>query len=410
MDSKKPAEVAKTTRAPHTRHEAKSSKPRLPEGARARTRAQAKNEAHDDALAAYIAAIGQVPLLSAEEESRAAMAIQDIEEKCWVHLLQRKACVDFLRVEACTNGQDELEKLCSTLSARAQPAQRQQVAAHLRVLDEDKALLGRLLRHCEKSMSGERKQAFVATAFALRKEAERRRNDFVTSNLRLVVSVAKKFHHHRLSLNDLIQEGNIGLLKSVQRFDPHKGFRFSTYAHWWIRQAIERSIMNKGCQIRLPVHVYEQRRELAKAKHELEQSFGREPSLRELSNALGMSAVRVDELMRTVPSEPQSLDEPFADDEGRTLMETLTDPRYVSIDVMVSCVDDARSIRDAMDELTPMERDIINRRFGLHLGEDETLEEIGKSYRLSRERVRQIQVKGLRKIADYCAEPGEATA
>lgn len=376
-------------------------------------------DAHDDALAAYISAIGRIPLLSAEDESKAAMELQRVEEACWMHLLQSKQCLDFLGIELISVGEPELANRISALSSTSKSSASAKHAASislsdvafaLRVFDEEKKLFRRTMQIIEKEKAKASTLQFLRKAKSLNREAQRRRNDFVTSNLRLVVSVAKKFHHHRLSLNDLIQEGNIGLLKSVQRFDPHKGFRFSTYAHWWIRQAIERSIMNKGCQIRLPVHVYEQRRELAKAKHDLEQSMGREPTPTELSEALGVSLSRVVDLMQTVPSEPQSLDEPIGDDEGRLLMETILDPQYVAVDEMVSCVDDARSVREAMANLSPMERDIINRRFGLSLGEDETLEEIGRSYRLSRERVRQIQVKGLRKIAEFCADPSPVLA
>ena len=377
---------------------------------------RAGSEAHDDALAAYISAIGRIPLLSAEDESKAAMEIQRVEESCWMHLLQSKKCRDFLGSELVIVGELELaEKISALPSTPKKSAAGKQSASPstsfteaaftLRVFDEEKKLLRRTMQNIGTEKTETSSSQFLREAKCLYREAQRRRNDFVTSNLRLVVSVAKKFHHHRLSLNDLIQEGNIGLLKSVQRFDPHKGFRFSTYAHWWIRQAIERSIMNKGCQIRLPVHVYEQRRELAKAKHDLEQSMGRAPDPTELSKALGVPLSRVVDLMQTVPSEPQSLDEPVGDDEGRLLMETILDPQYVAVDEMVSCVDDARSVREALANLSPMERDIINRRFGLSLGDDETLEEIGKSYRLSRERVRQIQVKGLRKIAEFCADP-----
>ena len=371
-------------------------------------------EAHDDALAAYISAIGRIPLLSAEQESAAAIEIQRTEEMCWEHLLLNQTCRGYLGQRIHEQGEWKIEErlraLCdlSKSKSRAKSASlslRNEIACALRILDEEKKLLRQAFEHVAHERGGTGQAKFLSKAKSLMREAQRRRDSFVTSNLRLVVSVAKKFHHHRLSLNDLIQEGNIGLLKSVQRFDPHKGFRFSTYAHWWIRQAIERSIMNKGCQIRLPVHVYEQRRELAKAKHELEQNLGREPNATELSDALGVPLARVVDLMQTVPSEPQSLDEPFGDDEGRLLMETILDPHYVAVDEMVSCVDDARSVCDALATLSPMERDIINRRFGLSLGADETLEEIGRSYRLSRERVRQIQVKGLRKIADFCADP-----
>jgi len=217
-----------------------------------------------------------------------------------------------------------------------------------------------------------------------------------------VVSVARRFHHFRMPLIDLIQEGNLGLIKSVHRFDHRKGFRFSTYAHWWIRQAIERAIMNKGAQVRLPVHVFDARREVAKVTRELTFSLGREPDLAEIAKALGMAESKLHDVLASVPRDPQSLDDPIGDDEDRTLAEAIA-CEGPSPDEQVIALDEERRAKRLLTRLSPMEVDIITRRYGLKNDEDETLEEIGKSYRLSRERVRQIQVQGLKKI-QRCVE------
>ena len=235
-----------------------------------------------------------------------------------------------------------------------------------------------------------------------RARALRIRNNFVRANLRLVVSVARRFHHYRMPFIDLIQEGNLGLIKSVHRFDDRRGFRFSTYAHWWIRQAIERAIMNKGAQVRLPVHIFDARREVAKAARELSQRYGREPSTEELSELIGVPLDKLRDILKAVPRDPVSLDDPVGDDEDRTLGETIAASEESMPDEQVIASEQAVSVRRLLGRLSPMEIDIIERRFGLVCDRDETLEQIGHSYNLSRERVRQIQVQGLKKMHKAC--------
>jgi RNA polymerase primary sigma factor len=390
----------------------------------------------DPLLGDYLAALGKIPLLTAEEELDLACRLRNAEERCWTLLLTLPEAVDHLLGEHPFKGTPEIPDGLRKLQSRIQrggaahvgSARRQkafadaiaQVAERIRHRDDDRRMIEDALsvlkpiaitpRPGEKNadrrkrtMAERKRRAQLFKEIeAERGRALRIRDRFVSSNLRLVVSVARKFHHHRLPLIDLIQEGNLGLIKSVHRFDHHKGFRFSTYAHWWIRQSIERAIMNKGAQVRLPVHVFDSRREIAKMTREFRQTMGRESSKPELAKALQMPERKLEELLRAVPREPISLHDPVGDDEDRNLGEVLYDASQPVPDDQVISVQTRRQIRAVLNLLSPMERDIIERRFGFHAQSDETLEEIGKSYNLSRERVRQIQVQGLQKMRRIC--------
>jgi RNA polymerase sigma factor (sigma-70 family) len=333
-----------------------------------------KRRTKDESLAGYLSGLGRVPLLTGEGEWAIARTLREHELACWDRLLAVDGVRAWLRTQTVVALEPEL---------RDDPAL---TSVALRAADDDRLLVDAALAAFPDPVTQKH-----------RKKALDVRNQFVRANLRLVVSVAGRFHHHRMPMIDLIQEGNIGLIKSVHRFDPEKGFRFSTYAHWWIRQAIERAIMNKGSQVRMPVHVFDARREVHKATRCLQQSLGRDPTIEELIKETHMTPEKLHEVMAAVPREPQSLDDPMGDDEDRTLAESIgsTDP---TPDQQVIQVEDARRVRRLLNRLSPMEVDILSRRFGLETDTDETLEEIGKSYRLSRERVRQIQVQGLKKL------------
>lgn len=365
-----------------------------------------RDPGRDEMLSEYLSSLGRIPLLTPEGERDLAARLRDAEVRCWRWLLSlddvRALLADHpILHDASADVRATLERLGG---GRASDDDLEVVADALREIDDDRSVIDEIIQTVASAATerGARERRHILEVLDEARAARRRaldvRNAFVRANLRLVVSVARRFHHYRLPLIDLIQEGNLGLIKSVHRFDHRKGFRFSTYAHWWIRQAIERAIMNKGAQVRLPVHVFDARREVAKATRDLQAQLGREPSVEELARELQTPVEKLQEVLRAVPREPQSLDDPVGDEEERTLGEVICDADALTPDDHVIQVDEERWVRRVLTRLSPMEVDILRRRFGLDTDEDETLEEIGRSYNLSRERVRQIQVQGLKKI------------
>ncbi len=224
------------------------------------------------------------------------------------------------------------------------------------------------------------------------------KNAFVKANLRLVVSIARRFNHGRMPLQDLIQEGNIGLMKAVDRFDYRKGFRFSTYGSWWIRHAISRAIADKGRAVRLPVHMIDAYHKLAKAKRELEMVHGREATTDELAHATGLAAAKIEKMGGLLLDQAISLDRPVSDDDGRRVVDFLEDTDAVAPGENLEAEAISEQVRQVICQLRPIEADILRKRFGLDDDSELTLKEIGEQYSLSRERIRQLQEQALGKI------------
>ena len=291
----------------------------------------------DDPVRMYLKEIGKVPLLSADEEINIAMRME--------------------------KGDEAKQMLESGVNADGKP-----------LTDEEK-------KQCQSAIDdGTQAKRLLAEA-----------------NLRLVVSIAKRYVGRGMLFLDLIQEGNLGLIKAVEKFDYRKGYKFSTYATWWIRQAITRAIADQARTIRIPVHMVETINKLIRVSRQLLQEYGREPRPDEIAAEMGISEEKVREIIK-VAQEPVSLETPIGEEEDSHLGDFIADdvtpaPADVAAFTLLK-----EQLMEVLDSLTPREKKVLRLRFGLDDGKARTLEEVGKEFNVTRERIRQIEAKALRKL------------
>jgi RNA polymerase primary sigma factor len=256
------------------------------------------------------------------------------------------------------------------------------------------------LRSAREDATVTNRRALDLTLSAIRRgeaRSERAKADLIAANLRLVVSIAKRYRNRGLHLLDLVQEGNLGLMRAVDKFEYKRGYKFSTYASWWIRQSVSRAISDQARTIRIPVHMVETHNKLSKTLRDMVQEAGEEPSPEQISARMNVPVEKIRTLLEAT-RDPVSLDAPVGDEGGATIGDFVEDLSFPAPDDAVGDKELSQEARDLLKLLTPREEQVLRMRFGIDAPGDQTLEDVGKSFELTRERIRQIETKALRKL------------
>jgi RNA polymerase primary sigma factor len=393
------------------------------------TAAPATDAAHRP-LNAYFRDLSEVEVMSKDEETAAALKIAELRRGLWVSILSYPPFVAPLcalvrqrlpAAECPDEALTTLERASRTLRDRdlrcnheAFHAARDEAARLIALRDVDSDIADALLADLT-NLQSDRKAPialdvhpprrgsvpfarYVAQVRSQHAALVAAKNAFVRANLRLVVALARRFHRGNVPLQDLIQEGNLGLMKAVDRFDPARGCRFSTYGSWWIRHAISRSIADKSRSVRLPVHMIDACNKVSKARREFEAREGREPTDEELAAASGVSTERIHRMGWSLIDHPLSLAQPASRDGEASLVDTIADPDYVPPSELLDQDLLRTQLQEVFAQLSPLEADILRKRVGLDGEQEMTLKEIGAGYSLSRERIRQLQEGALAKL------------
>jgi RNA polymerase primary sigma factor len=384
----------------------------------------------DDHLAAYFRQLAAHELLTPEDERELSQGIEDTEILTWERVFARPDVIEHVLALVLPNL--EQPKDFSKLTKQAEEMQKTKKAAkdaklvkklavcareaalELRALDLDRvhidAVVRELYRAREAVIAGEETwfadgaskdaAAYIEDVRQAHRDAGNLRDEFVRANLRLVVTMARRYDRGGMPLADLIQEGNLGLMHAVARFDYRRGLRFSTYACWWIRHAIGRALADKARAVRIPVHMLEAQQQLEKVRQMLVGDLGRPPTPQELAKAAKVPLAKLNQMHRYIMGQPMSLDRPVHDDDDRSFGDTMADPdseEYSPADDMTTATLTTQ-IKRLLHHLSPIEADVLTKRFGLGDDEERTFREIGDQYHLSRERIRQIQNSALDKL------------
>ncbi len=361
----------------------------------------------DDPVRMYLKEIGRVSLLTANDEVELAQAIEAKPLHDALKALNVIEEIDSRQRSVEEMLPDVIERL-ATVKRKGQQAHIAQELLGLNDLAKLQNLLDAAAAERRRQANGAAKPRVRAEAlesyriarYRLTERYERAyeaKQRLTEANLRLVVSIAKKYIGRGMSFLDLIQEGNMGLIRAVEKFDYHKGYKFSTYATWWIRQAITRAIADQARTIRIPVHMVETINKLVRVSRRLLQELGREPSDEEIGEEMGITPEKVREIVK-VSQDPVSLETPIGEEEDSHLGDFVEDREAVSPSDAASLTMLHSEVEDVLDTLTPRERRVLQLRFGLIDGHQRTLEEVGKRFGVTRERIRQIEAKALRKL------------